>query len=158
MREINLTQGLVAIVDDAEFDALSRFKWYADVCGPNVYAATYIDGVKVRLHALLVSGGDVVDHRNGNTLDNRKSNLRACTHSQNMQNSTKRCDAQTSQFKGVCYRAERNKWRARIKLQREVFLGHFNSEIEAAIAYNRAASEHFGEFARLNDVSSCGNG
>lgn len=93
--------------------------------------------------------GYVVDHINGDKLDNRKYNLRICTIAENVRNSESRSG--TSRYKGVHWDSSRNKWLASLKYQREnKFLGRFDSEEQAAIAYDNAAKLYFGEFARLN--------
>lgn len=93
--------------------------------------------------------GMVVDHINGNTLDNRRYNLRVCSVTENVRNSAPQ--AGTSRFKGVHWDKEKNKWYAGIKFERkQVFLGRFSSEEEAALAYDNAAKSFFGAYARLN--------
>ena len=99
----------------------------------------------------------IPDHKDLNSLNNQRENLRACTHSQNLQNRNKPCNRNsTSQYKGVYWRKDRNRWRADITL-RDIFdqrytkyLGCSKIEKEAALLYDEAASEEFGEFARLN--------
>lgn len=89
----------------------------------------------------------MVDHINGNKLDNRKSNLRICTDAENARNSSKK----SGNFKGVQWRSDKHKFRARIMDNgKEIFIGYFTNEIEAAKAYDTKAKELFGEFARLN--------
>ena len=93
-----------------------------------------------------------VDHVNGNGLDNRRCNIRLCTRAQNQVNAQKRRGC-SSQYKGVDYRKDRNKWRASITINQQFkSLGHFNDETEAARAYNDAAVKYWGEFVRLNEV------
>jgi hypothetical protein len=94
----------------------------------------------------------VVDHINGDTLDNRRANLRVASYSGNNRNTRKRQGC-SSRFKGVD--RHRGAWRARITPPggRQVTLGHFASELEAALAYNAHARRLFGEFARLNTVA-----
>jgi hypothetical protein len=93
--------------------------------------------------------GFVVDHVNGNKLDNRKYNLRVCTVAENVRNSVSTTGS--SKYKGVSWDSSRNKWVAQIKFEREqYFLGRFDSEESAAKAYDDAAKDRFGEFARLN--------
>lgn len=98
--------------------------------------------------------GLVIDHINGNRLDNRKKNLRFVTMQQNCFNSAKKRAGRTSsRYKGVHHRKERNKWVAYISIKRKkTFLGSFNTEIEAARAYNEAAKREYGEYARLNNI------
>jgi len=96
--------------------------------------------------------GTDVDHVNHDTLKNVRSNLRVCTRSQHHANRKKGLGF-TSRFKGVGWASKSSKWQARIKKDgKEANLGYFDDERDAARAYNRAAREHFGEFALLNDV------
>jgi len=93
--------------------------------------------------------GMVVDHLDGNSLNNRKSNLRVCTVSQNHQN--RRWTYGSSRYKGVWWNKKMKKWVAGITLKRKyIFIGHFADEVAAAKAYDRKAAELFGEFAYLN--------
>lgn len=104
------------------------------------------------MHRLIVGAvkGEIVDHVNGNTLDNRRENLRKCSKSQNAQNSKRHRDG-VSGFKGVSFHRRSKTWRARIRNDgREVCLGYFHSPVDAARAYDRAAFEMFGEFAKVN--------
>jgi hypothetical protein len=100
------------------------------------------------MHRFIMSTPDGMDtdHKNGNTLDNRKANLRICTTSQNMMNTTKRNGSNT--YKGV-YKTRYGTFNARIKT---MYLGTFVSEKDAAESYNQAAKKMFGEFAKLNIV------
>jgi HNH endonuclease/AP2 domain len=101
-------------------------------------------------HILNAADGLVVDHVNGNPLDNRKANLRICTQTENCYNSAKRSGAK-SKYKGVSIRDEAKPFRARItKDGKGCHIGSFETEIEAALAYDVKAKEMFGEFARLN--------
>lgn len=96
---------------------------------------------------------DYVDHADGNPLNNELSNLREATNQQNMRNSTKRVQNATSRYKGVSKKGKR--WRAYIAVDtKQVYIGTFDSELDAAEAYNDMAEKLFGEFARVNDVSS----
>lgn len=113
-----------------------------------------------RMHRVLIDAEDglEVDHINGDTLDNRRANLRQCTTSENHRNSGKRYTSMsTSRFKGVgkrVTRAGRDRWRAAIKDNgRNLYLGTFDTEMEAVMAWNAAAKELHGEFARLNEVA-----
>lgn len=92
------------------------------------------------------------DHIDGNGLNNQRRNLRPCTTAQNAANQTQQ-KGRSSLYKGVSWRKGRNKWRAGIKVNgKQINLGDFTNETEAALAYNKAAAEHFKEFARLNTV------
>ena len=91
-----------------------------------------------------------VDHKDGNTLNNKRNNLRSCTRAENQQNRIKRKKG-TSKYKGVDYFKQEKKYRARIRINTKLkHLGYFENEIEAAFAYDEAAKKNFNEFARLN--------
>jgi len=97
---------------------------------------------------------DYIDHINGNKIDNRLINLRECTKQQNHFN-IGLTSVNKSGYKGVGWRPNKNKWRARIMInQKEKSLGHFDCKHEAAEAYNKAAKKLFGEFAWLNPIPS----
>jgi len=107
------------------------------------------------MHRLIMKNPDNldVDHIDGDRLDNQKSNLRKATQSQNSMNQ-KNQSGRSSNFKGVCWHTRDHKHQAYIKInQKRKHIGYFDSEIEAAKAYNAAAIKYFGEFARLNDVT-----
>lgn len=154
---ISLSQGLYALVDGEDYEQLSKHKWSAGKVH-NVYYASRTNVIgkrrKILMHREIMKEpvGFQIDHINGDGLDNRKANLRICTHSQNHQNqfSRKGC---TSCFKGVSRRSNCNKWEAGIKHKgKSIWLGNYNTEIEAAKAYDKKAKELFGNFARINDV------
>jgi hypothetical protein len=152
-REIPLTKGLVALVDDDDFDWLSQYQW-RPLGSPDrsrgVVAVAVIDGVRVRMHRLILGVGpnEQVDHFNHETLDNRRANLRACNAQQNACNRRLRLDSKTG-YKGVfpC----RGRFRSVITVNREpITLGTFDRAIEGAVAYDRAAIRQHGAFAKLN--------
>lgn len=156
VKEIRLTQGKVAIVDDADYGWLSQWKWYANQNNNHWYVGRHysFDGKhgSIHMHRVIMSPplGLQVDHINNDGLDNRRDNLRICTHAQNIHNQSKQLNT-TSSFKGVCWHKRTKKWRAYICVAAErKHLGRFTSEIQAALAYDAAAREHFGEFANLN--------
>lgn len=91
------------------------------------------------------------DHINGNSLDNRKANLRAATRRQNCWNNSKRKPKSLSKYKGVSFSKRGRPWKAMLTVNGKwIYLGSFNSENQAAKAYDKAARRHFGEFAKLN--------
>jgi hypothetical protein len=155
-REIPLTQGQAALVDEADFERLSKWKWCA-VWIPSVqsfYAmrsSTTVNGKRnsIYMHRAIMEAppGLEVDHRGHNTLDNRRNNLRRATCTQNHQNARIRSST-TSGFKGVSFHKGAGKWRAGIRVNGEsIWLGlHATPELAHA-AYIEAAREHFGEFA-----------
>jgi len=107
------------------------------------------------LHRFVMPEAKQVDHSSGDTFDCRRSNLRECNQAQNMMNTVKRKNSKTK-YKGVSFTCNREKmpYRARINVnKKEIMLGYFYSEKEAALAYNEAATKHFGKFARLNEVN-----
>lgn len=158
--EIKLTQGKTAIIDEEDWEKISKYKWCAWRGDKIWYAVSYIPGTRnpqkfVRLHRVIVDAleGEEVDHINTDGLDCRKENLRRCTKSQNGHNREKyRCNK--SGYKGVFYRKEdvKNPYIANItKEHRRTYIGKFATAEEAAKAYNEKAKELFGEFARLNE-------
>lgn len=152
MRIIPLTQGKVAIVDDSDFDWLNQWKWcaFSNYSGGKRYAIRSASP-KLLIHRLILSPpkGYESDHIDGDGLNNQRVNLRVCTTSQNQQNRINQKGI--SQFKGVSWHKLTGKWQVRICLNGKfLHIGLFNSEIDAAKAYDSAALKYFGEFARLN--------
>ncbi len=116
--------------------------------------AKYGRTVTIWLHRFIMDAkaGQQVDHRFGNTLDCRKSQLRIATNGQNQAN-RKKSLGKSSQYKGVYWDQEREKWYAKVtKDKHTVFLGRFDNEVDAADVYNQAATSLFGEFALLNRI------
>lgn len=157
MREIQLTQGKVALVDDADFDWLNQWKWTACQMRSGLWYAgrnaTVSPGKrKFLLMHRVISGVDderEVDHEDGDGLNNRRLNIRVCSQLQNSYN-RKHNRNNSSGFKGV-RKARGNNWRSTIYVnQKQIHLGVFTSREDAARAYDVAALEHFGEFAKLN--------
>lgn len=153
VKEITLTRGAVAIVDDADYDYLSQFKWYMSSHG---YARTCrtVARKEISMHRLVIGAkdGELVDHINHNKLDNRKSNLRICTRSENQMN--RKAIKGASAYKGVFKSLSAEKpWKAVISFGgKRVNLGQYPTEVEAAFAYDLAAKEYHKEFACINGV------
>jgi hypothetical protein len=154
MKEIPLSQGLVALVDADDFDRVMAFKWSTREHRNTFYAQRNVrkpDGRSTtqQLHSFL-TGWPLVDHIDGDGLNNRRSNLRPATHIQNLQNQRRRSN-NTSGHKGVSWDAPRGKWLARIQVDgARRYLGIFDTAEAAALAYDAAAREYYGEFAALN--------
>lgn len=155
MKRIPLTLGLWALVDDIDYEALSRHKWCAS---KNKDANTYYalratprpnkSTVQMHREILKPPPNIKVDHRNRNGLDNRRSNIRLATSSQNCCNSIKPC-TNTSGYKGVSWDKSRKKWRAYIKINgRYITVGRFANKMSAVQARREASKTHHGEFAR----------
>ncbi len=147
---IPLTQGLFSIVDDEDYEYLMQWKWQTQF---NHCGIPYAVRQGIRMHRLL-SGlqkgdGKIVDHRNCNSLDNRRHNLRICTNSQNCMNSKPRKGS--SIYKGVTLHAKSQKWQAQVHFRgKHIRAGSYHSEVAAAKAYDAKAKELAGEFARTN--------
>jgi len=151
-RLIPLTQGLFALVDAEDYERLSKHKWHVTGGRAGYYAARKVNGRTMTMHReiLNVPAGMVCDHKNHNTLDNRKCNLRICTPAQNAQNKRPR-EGGTSRYKGVSWHKDKSKWRAVICHRgRTIHIGYYDYQADAAIAYDDRAIELFGEFACLN--------
>jgi hypothetical protein len=157
MKEIRLTQGQVALVDDENYDWLNSFKWYAIKDKNNFYAgrAIVVNGTRTtqRMHQLIMGDNQLkleIDHIDGNGCNNHQINLRFCTNQENMMNRrpNKNC---SSIYKGVGWYERYGKWTARIRINGRLFnLGYFKIEEDAAKAYDVAAIKYFGEFAKIN--------
>lgn len=158
---IPLSKGMEAIVDSSDVPILMNSNWclqrrcYPDGSVRSQYAVTqFFDGKKqsVRMHNVVfghIPHGYVVDHINGNSLDNRRSNLRLATYHQNNCNS-KRPRNNKSGVKGVSWVERDKRWRASIGVKgKSVYLGYFVNIEDAALAYERAAKRYHGHFARL---------
>ena len=163
-KEVPLTQGKFALVDDEDYERVMMYKWYASKTTSrlrlirNKWYAERKEGKKtVYLHRFILDAesGEECDHRNGNGFDERRCNLRIVTHQQNNWNRQKTTSRlgipASSKYKGVHWRKDRNKWRARININcKRIHLGTFDSEEEAARAYDDKAIELHGEYAKIN--------
>ncbi len=152
MKKIKLTQGKSALVDDADFEWLSVYKWHISHYG---YAVTTRNCKKILMHRLIMGAAykTEVDHINHTKTDNRRSNLRVCSSSQNKQNSRLRSDNKSG-YKGVSWDNRASKWTVSVWMNgKKSYVGDFKDKKMAAEAYNKKAYELFGEFARLNEVA-----
>ena len=156
MRAIELTKGMVATVDDEDYQSVSRHKWHALVGTHHVYAVRSVrdDGRKrmIYMHRQITNAPDGmdVDHINGDTVDNSRANLRVSTRSDNMCNQGP-SRASTSGYKGVRFHKKHQRWYAAIKKEgKSHHLGHYKTAEEAARAYDKAARNLHGEFAYQN--------
>lgn len=162
VKEIPLTQGKVAIVDDDDFDWLNQWKWcvtkgrtggdYAARNSSKKLGKSHLilmhRAIWEHHHGLILKGFEI-DHIDGDGLGNRLVNLRTCTRSQN--NANQRKTRGLSSFKGVTWNRNNRLWKAQIQYEgRQINIGHFESETEAARAYDAKARELFGEFASTN--------
>ena len=152
--EINLSNSDKKAIVDAEFHPLlNQHKWWIDKCG---YATSRINDKFTLMHRYLLGMKDPknkIDHINGNKLDNRAENLRECSQAENLRNRKKQKKPTSSTFKGVCWDNNCKKYRVRIMINnRNINIGFYTDEKEAAQAYNEAAQKHHGEFANLNII------
>jgi len=155
-KEIPLTQGKTAIVDDDMYEYLNQWKWCAHKHRSTFYA---VRGVKLRpfqkiikMHRLILNDpiGLLIDHQDGNGLNNTRENLRICTNVENLRNRGRQTNNKSG-FKGVSWNKNKQKYHARIKAQgKYVHIGYYDNPIDAAKAYDEAAMKYFWEFARTN--------
>ena len=161
MTTIPLTKGQVGFIDDQDAEVINRHKWTAVNSSHDktfyAHRSVKVDGKwkHLRLHRFLLNApkNKKVDHIDGNGLNNVRSNLRLCTHAQNLMNM--RCHNKHG-LKGIAFIAKRKglrKWLSKIHINGKLkTIGIFETKIQAAKAYNEMARKHFGEFARLNPV------
>ena len=173
MKNIKLTQGQFALINDEDYEFINKYKWYAQKGKNTFYTMRTITirsqdvqkGIKrkrktILMHRVILErklkrqlrSDEYADHINHRGLDNRRNNLRLCSQSENIANSIKHKKA-SSIYKGVSWSQGYRKWQAQIKINRESkHGGYFDSELDAAKAYNEMALKYFGEFAKLNGV------
>lgn len=145
MKEIILSKGKVALVDDEDFEKINKYKWYFSIG----YAIRNKNGSTLKMHRVILNApaGMDVDHKNGNGLDNQKKNIRICTHSQNLFNQGKYKN-NTSGLKGVSI--HRKKWIAKISVNsKRIELGYFKTKELAYQAYCSASIKYHGEFLQI---------
>uniref|UniRef100_A0A6H1ZNF2 Putative homing endonuclease n=1 Tax=viral metagenome TaxID=1070528 RepID=A0A6H1ZNF2_9ZZZZ len=162
MKKIPLTQGKFALVDDEDYTELSKHKWCANNVNGIWYATGFKGGETVKMHREILGfekgDGNEVDHRDHNGLNNQRYNLRGCTHAENLMNQQIQNNC-LSRFKGVTkckgetYKNKKYKdyWKAYLRYRGNfLYLGVFENETDAAMAYDKKAKELFGEFVYLN--------
>lgn len=150
--EIPISGGLFALVDESDAEDLARFKWAIQRTSTNVYAVCSQRGRTIMMHRQIMGtqGDEMIDHKDGNGLNNQRSNLRPCTNTQNVRNQRKHRDGR-SRFKGVTLKSE-GRWSVQIVHDGDqIRLGTFDDEVRAARQYDRAARLLFKEFARTNE-------
>jgi hypothetical protein len=167
MKTIPLTKGYKALVDKADYERLSQYKWYfclkakGDKTGyaihdfrANPEIIKKYGSRHISMHRFLLNPKKDrnIDHINGDGLDNQRKNLRVCTQSQNAANMKKRITS-TNKYKGIEKSNFAERWFARIRVDgKRVYLGCYKTPEAAATAYNIAAIEHFGDFAWINKI------
>jgi len=163
MKTIPLTQGKVALVDDGDFEIVNKYNWFFSPTGTGYAHHTVYMGYKksptaIQMHRLIMAPpeGMFVDHINHDTLDNRRQNLRLCTRTENLRNQKgykRRVNLELEGIKGV----GKTKWGGYVATiyrdGKNRSLGTYKTIPEAAEAYNKAAREHHGAFAVLNEVT-----
>jgi hypothetical protein len=153
MKQIPLSQGLFADVDDADFENLNRHKWFAFKARDTYYAARHsLLGSMILMHREVMKAGRGVqiDHKDHNGLNNTQGNLRIGTHAQNQHNRGK-SKVNTTGYKGVTVSKKGKPFQAQIRHNgKHIYLGMFDVAEDAASAYDKAARELHGEFANTN--------
>lgn len=152
MKEIPLSRGRVAIVDDEDFEHLSQWKWFCTASGYAVRNSKSNEGTKrtIFMHRVIMGDptGFLVDHKSMDTLDNRRINLRVATKAQNMSNRGPQANNKSG-FKGVFWNKQKAKWNAKICVNKKhVHLGFFKSSHDAHQAYFEGAKRMHGEFSK----------
>lgn len=158
VKTIKLTKNKETLVDDEDFEMLNKFKWYADKAYGTYYAARYIRSTtskkgwtSLRMHRAIMgkNKGKEIDHIDGDGLNNKKSNLRVCSHAENMKNRGKQKDNSTG-FKGVWYNKRNNKYIAEITVNgKKTWLGQKTTAEEAYKLYAIGCIKYHKEYAKL---------
>ena len=152
MKKIKLTQDKVALVDDEDYEELNRYKWI--LITSKVQGTYYVkNSAGITMHQYILRyPKSIVDHKDGNGLNNQRANIRLCTSQQNSRNRRKKKGC-ASIYKGVSRNKTGKEWRACIFFDhRKIHIGSFDYEKNAALAYNIMAEKLFGDFAKLNDI------
>lgn len=154
-KQIALTRGRVALVDDDVFEWADAHNWGVTISGYTYYAirrGPRPERRTILLHRqiMMPPPGMIVDHIDGDGLNCTRQNMRVCTHSENHYNQRIRSD-NTSGFKGVSWNSGMKKWVAYIHVDgKMIVLGYFSDAPDAAIAYDTAALRYYGSFAKTN--------
>lgn len=153
MKRIKLTKNKVAIVDNSDFDRVKQFKWYFEHGYARRDAGGRKNKTRIYMHRFILglNGKEVVDHKNRNGLDNRRSNLRLCNQSLNLANQ-KINTLNTSGYKGVSWSKHLKYWMASLKVNGKTTVKYLKTKEEAAKKYNEMAIKNFGEYALLNKI------
>jgi hypothetical protein len=154
--KLSLPLNEYALIDDEDWETVKPYHWFICKDYKMFYVIAHTKNSKgkdttIRLHRLIMDAkkGQIVDHINGEGRDNRRCNLRVCTHTQNLQNQHSTCGI--SKYKGVSWHKPISQWRAVLVFNKKgISLGYFKNEKDAAMAYDKKARECFGEFAHLN--------
>ena len=146
------------LVDDEDYERLAKFNWQVTNSGTGIIIRRYLPKhgrtrkIRPIANEVMNRNDCIFDHKDLNPANNQKYNLRECSHGQNMANKPKRSGL-TSIYKGVRWKPRQNKWEANITYNSKcIYLGQFELETEAAIAYNKAAVELHKEFAVINNI------
>ncbi len=149
MKQILLARNKVILIDDEDYIFLSQFTWHLQESMPGYFYA--FNGKQQAMHRIIMNSPNNfdIDHIDGNGLNNCRSNLRVCSHRENLCN--RKTQKHSSLFKGVFWNKQAQKWRAQIRVYgRAIHLGYFDKEMDAFEAYKRAALKYQGEYARLS--------
>lgn len=150
MKRIRLTNGQYTEVSDEDYEYLNQWNWY---CSSYGYAYRKIGNQNLFLHreVLKPKAGEYSDHINGIKLDNQRTNLRLCTYQENLRNKPKRVGSFSSKYKGVSWSKRWNTWRAYVYDKgKSIWIGNFDNEVYAAMAYDLWAKDLYGKFAKTN--------
>ena len=156
MKRVPLTQGEFAMVDDEDFDLVMRHKWQVKRSPKSdrkyAMATVVVNGKQttIMMHRLILDYyAPLFDHHDGDGLNNQKSNLRKASNVENGRN--RKLQKHSSRFKGVHWNKQTNRWTASIRINKILkHLGYFDSEVDAAIAYDAESEAHFGQFSKNN--------
>lgn len=157
MKEIKLSNGKVALVDDEDFEWLNQWKWSASIQGRHFYAVRAIQKeyvrTKIYMHRFIMDAlpGDFIDHIDRDPLNNQRNNLRTCTWAENQRNKSRKNNSK-SKYIGV-HPVPSGKWIAQMTHNgKHQFIGTYKSEEDAAVAYNEMKIKLHGEFCNLNTI------